>query len=107
MFAGPPADGRSEIARGTPARLPACLQSLSRSASIRLRWGVRPMDEATFAFGSFRLIPSQRMLLDEGKPLRLGSRALDILIALVERAGETVSREQLISRVWPATVVDE
>jgi hypothetical protein len=33
-----------------------------------------PMDEETFAFGSFRLIPAQRMLFEDGKPLRLGSR---------------------------------
>src|SRR5690242_12676600 len=66
-----------------------------------------PVDEEAFAFGSFRLIPAQRMLLDDGKPLRLGSRALDILIALVERAGETIPRDQLIARTWPDTVVDE
>jgi hypothetical protein len=35
-----------------------------------------PMDEGTFALGSFRLIPAQRMLLENGKPLRLGSPSL-------------------------------
>jgi predicted ATPase/DNA-binding winged helix-turn-helix (wHTH) protein len=65
------------------------------------------MDEETFAFGSFRLIPAQRVLLDDGKPLRLGSRALDILITLVEHAGETISKDQLIAHTWPDTVVDD
>jgi predicted ATPase len=66
-----------------------------------------PHDE-TFVFGPFRLIPAQRLLrLDEGEPLHLGSRALDILIALVERAGETTHKDQLIARAWPDTVVDE
>jgi len=65
------------------------------------------MDEESFAFGSFRLIPAQRMLLEDGKPLRLGSRALDILIALVQSAGATIQKEQLIARTWPDTVVDE
>ncbi len=65
------------------------------------------MDEETFAFGSFRLIPAQRVLLEDGKLLRLGSRALDILVTLVESAGETVLKDQLIARVWPDTVVDE
>ncbi len=65
------------------------------------------MADETFVFGSFRLIPAERMLFDDGKPLRLGSRALDILISLVERAGETLTREQLIARTWPDTVVDE
>jgi DNA-binding winged helix-turn-helix (wHTH) protein len=54
----------------------------------------------TFIFGSFRLIPAQRILLDDGKPLRLGSRALDILVTLVARAGDTLPKEQLIARAW-------
>src|SRR6266404_4103703 len=66
-----------------------------------------PVDEETFAFGSFRLIPAQRMLFEDGKPLRLGSRALDILVTLVESAGETIRKDQLIARTWPDTVVDE
>ena len=45
------------------------------------------VDDETFIFGSFRLVPAQRVLLDDGKPVRLGSRALDILITLVEHAG--------------------
>ena len=65
------------------------------------------MDEESFVFGSFRLIPSQRVLLEDGKPLRLGSRALDILVTLVESAGETIHKDQLIARTWPDTVVDE
>jgi len=65
------------------------------------------VDEEVFAFGSFRLIPAQRMLLEDGKPLRLGSRAFDILATLVERAGETIRKDQLIARTWPDMVVDE
>src|SRR6266404_1442728 len=65
------------------------------------------MDEETFAFGSFRLIPAQRVLLEDGKPLRLGSRALDILVMLIESAGETIAKDQLIARTWPDAVVDE
>ena len=65
------------------------------------------MDDETFIFRSFRLVPAQRVLLDDGKPLRLGSRALDILITLVEHAGETISKEQLIAHAWPDTVVDD
>lgn len=65
------------------------------------------MDEEAFTFGSFRLIPAQRILSDDGNPMHLGSRALDILAALTERAGETVTKEQLIARAWPDMVVDE
>jgi DNA-binding winged helix-turn-helix (wHTH) protein len=65
------------------------------------------VDNTVFAFGPFRLHPAERLLLKEEKPARLGSRALEILITLVERAGETVPKDQLIDRVWPDTVVDE
>ena len=56
------------------------------------------MDDETFIFGSLRLIPAHRVLLEDGKPLRLGSRALDILITLVERAGETIRKNEIIAR---------
>lgn len=63
--------------------------------------------ERSFSFGSFRLLPSQRLLLDGETPVRLGSRALEILITLIERPGELVDKEELISRVWPGTHVVE
>jgi predicted ATPase/DNA-binding winged helix-turn-helix (wHTH) protein len=59
------------------------------------------------AFGPFRLYPEQRVLLRAGTPLRLGSRAREILFVLVERAGEIVNRRELITRVWPNTIVAE
>ena len=65
------------------------------------------MLDENYAFGSFQLMPGQRLLLDNGRPLRLGSRALDILIVLLEAAGETVHHDQLMTRAWPAMIVDE
>lgn len=69
----------------------------------------QPAPEAsqTLNFGTFRLLRTQRQLLDRGTPVRLGSRALDLLIALVDRPGEVVSRRDLESFVWPRTVVEE
>jgi DNA-binding winged helix-turn-helix (wHTH) protein len=61
--------------------------------------------EGAYLFGSFRLLPRQRLLLSGDEPVRLGSRALDILIALVERAGDLVSKDELMARVWPNTFV--
>ena len=66
-----------------------------------------PMDEEAFVFGAFRLLPAQRMLLEDGKPAHLGSRALDLLVALVQSAGDTLHKDQLIACAWPDTVVDE
>src|ERR1700675_547791 len=62
--------------------------------------------ERAICFGSFQLLPAQRLLLEGNKPLRLGSRALELLIALVERHGELVSKEELMARVWPNTFVE-
>jgi DNA-binding winged helix-turn-helix (wHTH) protein len=60
----------------------------------------------TFSFGPFYLIPIQRLLLEGENALRVGSRALEILIALVERHGELVTREELMARVWPNLFVE-
>jgi DNA-binding winged helix-turn-helix (wHTH) protein len=59
-----------------------------------------------FHFGSFRLLPAQRLLLKDDKMIQLGSRAMDILIALVERPSELVSKSELMARVWPNTFVE-
>ena len=65
------------------------------------------MDQRAASFGPFRLLAEQRLLLEGGKPVRLGSRAFDILAALVERAGEVVGKEGLLARAWPQTFVEE
>jgi predicted ATPase/DNA-binding winged helix-turn-helix (wHTH) protein len=63
--------------------------------------------ETVLGFGPFTLDPARKLLLDGGCPVRLGGRALDLLIALVERAGDVVSHDDLFARVWPRTVVEE
>src|SRR5438132_3790982 len=63
--------------------------------------------ESSISFAPFRLLPAQRLLLEGDNPVRVGSRALDILTALVERPGELVGKEELIARVWRGTFVEE
>ena len=63
--------------------------------------------ERAISFGPFRLLPDRRLLLEGDKPVRLGSRALDLLIALVEHPGEVVGKDELMARVWPDTFVEE
>ena len=58
------------------------------------------------SFGPFRLLPTQFLLLDGDKPVPLGSRALEILIVLLERPGELVSKQELMARVWPNIFVE-
>ena len=83
-------------------------QARTALTSELLRQVNRPASsvERTFSFGPFRLVPTQRLLLEGEKVLRLGSRALDILIALVERPGELVSKGELMARVWPNAFVE-
>jgi DNA-binding winged helix-turn-helix (wHTH) protein len=58
------------------------------------------------SFGPFRLLPTQFLLLAGDKPVPLGSRALEILIVLLERPGELVSKQELMARVWPNIFVE-
>jgi len=67
-------------------------------------WGSAEIDRV-YLFGPFRLSARQRLLLEHGKPVRLGSRAIEMLVVLIERTGELVAKDELIARVWPRTVV--
>ncbi len=66
-----------------------------------------PMRSAACRFGRFELQPGERRLLADGRPVALGARAFDLLVALVERAGELVSKNELLTLVWPGLVVEE
>lgn len=61
----------------------------------------------SFAFGPFVLVPGQQLLLEFGTPVRIGGRAFDILTVLVSCAGEVVTKNDLLARVWPTTVVED
>jgi DNA-binding winged helix-turn-helix (wHTH) protein len=60
-----------------------------------------------FVFGPFRLFVAERLLEKDDKKISVGGRALDLLVALVERAGEVVSHKELTARVWPDVTVEE
>src|SRR4051812_35263076 len=59
------------------------------------------------SFGSFRFYPTRQVLLEGNKPVRVGSRACDILLALIEKQGQLVGKQELLERVWPNTFVEE
>ncbi len=59
------------------------------------------------AFGPFLFLAGERVLLRAGKQVRLGSRAREILAALVERAGKIVKKRELMAHVWPDSFVEE
>jgi predicted ATPase/DNA-binding winged helix-turn-helix (wHTH) protein len=59
------------------------------------------------SFGPFSLIASERLLTKAGAPMELSARALDILIALLSRPHEVVSKNDLLAQVWPDVTVEE
>ena len=81
-----------------PGRLQREIEAVDRTSN--------PVDYE-ISFGPFRLLPARRLLLEGDAPVSLGSRALDLLIALVERPGELISKSELIEKVWPHTIVVE
>ena len=64
-------------------------------------------EDRTFEFGDFTLVPRERQLLHDGKPVHLTAKAFDLLLALVRRAGHLVSKDELLREVWPDTFVEE
>jgi predicted ATPase/DNA-binding winged helix-turn-helix (wHTH) protein len=63
--------------------------------------------QAGIAFGRFRVLPEHRELLADGQPIKLGGRAFDVLMALIEARGAVVSKDALMERVWPGRIIEE
>ena len=84
--------------------LPPVLSSTSAEPTAR-QAGKRQF--RAFKFGSFLLQPERQLLTSLDAPVRIGGRALDLLTLLVERPGELVSKQELMSRAWPDTFVEE
>ena len=68
---------------------------------------VDQVDEHVFRFGPFELFPARRLLSKDGRPVKVGSRALDLLTTLVENAGKVVEKNELIARVWANVIVED
>ena len=62
---------------------------------------------ASFEFGRFRVLPRHREVLADGRPMALGGRAFDVLLALIEADGAIVSKDELMRRAWPGRIVEE
>jgi serine/threonine-protein kinase len=58
-------------------------------------------------FGPFQLDPDRRELLRNGKPFPLQAKPFDTLVCLIEHRDRVVDKEELLSRVWPGTHVEE
>src|SRR5689334_8931681 len=62
---------------------------------------------SVFEFDSFRLDRVKRLLLRDGKPIPLNSKSFDTLLALVERHGQVINKDDLMKALWPDTRVEE
>ena len=58
-------------------------------------------------FGRFELQKTERQLLVNGQPTKLGARAFDILLTLIERRERLITKRELLDLVWPGLVVEE
>jgi DNA-binding winged helix-turn-helix (wHTH) protein len=58
-------------------------------------------------FAGFRLDPVARVVERDGRPVSLTAKALDLLLALVDRRGRVVTKQELMAIVWPDTAVEE
>jgi DNA-binding winged helix-turn-helix (wHTH) protein len=66
-----------------------------------------PINENILTFGPYRLNAAERLLEKDGSAIHLGSRALDLLAALVENAGAVLSKRDLMERVWRGAAVED
>src|SRR5215471_12006588 len=111
--------------RSNPCQIASCHKSRRRTAmntntyrassalrrEIPLLQGANPPNsttpDAALEFGRFRALLRQRQLLADGVPVELGTRAFDLLLVLLEADGSLVTKEELLSRVWPDIFVSE
>jgi DNA-binding winged helix-turn-helix (wHTH) protein/Tfp pilus assembly protein PilF len=62
---------------------------------------------STYSFGPFRLDPERLLLTLAGEPVALGPKVVETLLALVERPGETLTKSELLDRIWPEGFIEE
>jgi DNA-binding winged helix-turn-helix (wHTH) protein len=64
-------------------------------------------DGVALEFGRFRALLRQRQLLADGTPVEIGTRAFELLVALLEANGSLVTKNELLERAWPGIVVSQ
>jgi DNA-binding response OmpR family regulator len=63
--------------------------------------------DTALRFGRFSVRPWTRQIFADGTEIELGSRAFDLLVVLLYARGSLVTKEEIMARLWPSTVVDE
>lgn len=80
-----------------PDALPAMPPHPGASSAVGRGW----------RFGQFSLLPDRRQLLQQGQPVTLGGRALDVLLLLIEHHQRVVAKDEILDRVWKQRCVEE
>src|SRR5215217_8016665 len=86
--------------RSREGRYRSALPELDRKTRV-------PPASPVHEFGSFRLDSAERLLLRAGQPVPVTPKALDLLVYLVDHAGRLVTKQALMSALWPDTFVEE
>src|SRR5579863_5893856 len=76
------------------------------AGTVQLSAGGRGPDSEGIRLGRFRVVPGARQLRANGRAVNIGSRAFDLLMALLVARGNVVDKDSLMAQVWPSTVVD-
>ncbi|HEX8650201.1 MAG TPA: winged helix-turn-helix domain-containing protein [Pyrinomonadaceae bacterium] len=66
----------------------------------------KPSDRL-YEFGPYRLDAVKRVLLREGEPVPVTSKAFDTLLLLIEHSGQVLQKDELMKALWPDTIVEE
>jgi DNA-binding winged helix-turn-helix (wHTH) protein/tetratricopeptide (TPR) repeat protein len=64
-------------------------------------------DESVYAFSSFRVDPARRVILRGTQPVRVTAKVFDLLLELLRSRGRVVTRDELMARLWPETIVED
>lgn len=65
------------------------------------------MNQTIYAFDRFQIDPQKRLLLRDGKPVQLTSKAFDLLLALIESDGREITKDELMGTIWRDQIVED
>jgi predicted ATPase/DNA-binding winged helix-turn-helix (wHTH) protein len=87
--------------------LPLSRTGNTRQPDSQAGAGTVPDDDRSLRIGQFILLPGRRHLLLKGARVRIGDRALDILLALADNPGAVLGTHELRQAVWPGSIIDD
>ena len=68
---------------------------------------MNPDPKVLYEFGPFRVDPEKQLLLRNGEPIPVAPKAFEMLLVLVRRSREVVTKDELLKEIWPDSFVEE